>query len=89
MALNFNTTKEDFKTIHAIVARVLKFHPSTNVMTLTMDLSAVHNSCPLKLQELLAGEDADFFHDIYGIQRHINRKTGELEDCFLPRFANL
>lgn len=43
-------------------------------------------SCPLRLQELLDAEANDFAHDILGIRRHLDRETGKLQDCFLPRY---
>jgi len=27
-------------------------------------------------------------HDVSGIARHLNRETGRLEGCFLPRFSD-
>jgi hypothetical protein len=30
----------------------------------------------------------DFLHDMMGIKLNINRKTKELEGCFVPRFAS-
>lgn len=57
-------------------------------MTLMMDLEACHsNDCKLKLQELLETDDFNFMHDINGIQHHIDRETGKLVNCFLPRYA--
>lgn len=55
--------------------------------TLNMDISATAFHIPMDLDRLLAFEDFDFNHDIVGIQRHINRKTGVLEGHFLPRCA--
>ena len=52
-----------------------------------MDIDATHKCCSLKLQELLDTDDFNFYHDLVGIRQHINRNTGKLEDCFLPRFA--
>ncbi len=53
-----------------------------------MDLSAtVAQGCRLDLAGLLAASAFDFAHDLCGIRRHINRSTGFLENCFLPRFA--
>jgi hypothetical protein len=55
-----------------------------------MDIAACNaNGCKLKLEEFLAAPGFDFIHDVIGIQRHINRETGQLGDCFLPRYANL
>lgn len=45
------------------------------------------SGCELDLQKLLDAPDGDFGHDVFGIRRHINRQTGELGDCFLPRCA--
>jgi hypothetical protein len=53
-----------------------------------MDLNATHcNGCRLDLDRLLAAEDFDFTHDVYGIRRHLNRNTGKLEGFFVPRLA--
>lgn len=56
-------------------------------MDLLMDLATVHNSNPLRLAELLAAPDFDFVHDIDGITRHLDRKTGALRDFFSPRYS--
>lgn len=86
--INFETTNEEYDVIEKIVERAAAIDPDINRGTLTMDITAAHaNGCPLKLGELLAAPDSDFFHDIAGITRHINRETGELEDFFLPRYA--
>lgn len=56
--------------------------------TFLMDLMAVHeHSCRLRLDDLLTADDSNFAHDVFGINQHLNRKTYQLEDCFLPRFA--
>jgi hypothetical protein len=53
-----------------------------------MDIEACHsNGCPLKLEELLAADDGNFGHDVFGIRRFIDRETGKLGDGFWPRFA--
>src|SRR5688572_27000674 len=53
-----------------------------------MDLDACNsNGCPIDLERLLAFDSRDFFHDVLGIRRHINRETGQLENCFMPRCA--
>lgn len=62
-------------------------------LDIRMDLCAVQNSStPLDLSRLLAADDFNFAHDIFGIARHLDRRDdsatrGELTDCFLPRFA--
>lgn len=56
-------------------------------INLLMDMEAAHLVCPMDLNALLASDDATFNHDLNGIARHINRTTGELERCFVPRTA--
>jgi hypothetical protein len=68
-------TKEEFEIIRRIVTRADA-------------LAATHvGGCPLKLSELYDADDSNFLHDIGGIMRHMDRRTGKLGDCFVPRFA--
>ena len=52
-----------------------------------MDLQFCMEKQPLDLKKLMSFEPADFAHDIFGINKHLNHETYELEDCFLPRCA--
>lgn len=65
-----------------------------------MDLTACHlNGTPLRLQDLLDASDFALAHDVQGIQRFMDRTTGQLraefgratvdpDYCpFRPRFA--
>lgn len=53
-----------------------------------MDVTACHaNGCPLDLEKLLHADAFNFSHDVFGIARYINRNTGKLENCFVPRCA--
>lgn len=54
-----------------------------------MDISSVHMSGgnKLRLEELLAADDLNFIHDVAGINRHLDRETGKLMNCFSPRFS--
>ncbi len=57
--------------------------------SLQMDIIATHVSgCKLKLKELLEADAGNFLHDICGIINHLDRTTGKLTDCFVPRYAN-
>lgn len=94
MAINWNASKEDMLKVEAIVTRVINIAAEhgtkLNRVGLTMDVTACHlNGCPIDLEQLLTADRADFMHDVYGIQNHIDRGTGELLDCFLPRYTCL
>jgi hypothetical protein len=88
---NFDVSSEDLAIIIQIAERAhTLIYDNGKVqdrMTTMMDLSAAHNTCPLQLAELLAAKPSDFAHDILGIRHHLNRKTGEIEGHFLPRYA--
>jgi hypothetical protein len=86
-----NLSHSDMNLIEKVADRVANYYQQHDLgydrLSLTMDISAAHLNTPLDLEAMLAGDDADFFHDAFGIRNHINRETGELEDCFVPRFA--
>ena len=80
------------KEEHALISQVARrgyamfpFH--TDYQTLVMDITAAHIDVPMRLDELLEADAENFAHDIGGIVRHIDRDTGKLKDCFVPRFA--
>ena len=55
-----------------------------------MDLTAtLASGRRLRLAELAAASDIDFIHDVCGIRRHLDRKTGQLRDGFVPRYAGI
>lgn len=86
--ISFKTTKGDALLIGQIVKRALETAPTLDAMTLNMDLTACHaNGCEMDFGALLRADDFNFWHDVAGIRRHIDRKTGKLTDCFVPRFA--
>lgn len=80
---------EDKKTIYKIADRVMEQGglPLSSKMDVIMDIEAGHLAIPLDLDKLLNAPAGDFGHDIGGIRRHLNRTTGKLENCFLPRCA--
>lgn len=86
--LSFKTTKAETQIITRIAQRAVYLNPEYNFMTAQMDVTACHaNGNPLDLERLLAAEDFDFAHDVFGIARNINRETGKLENFFVPRFS--
>ncbi len=84
--INWVASKHDQIIISKIADRAALFgNMSKNVVM--MDITACHlNGCPLRLFDLLNANQGNFFHDIIGINEHINRETGKLQDLFLPRY---
>lgn len=85
-------TAAEFKTVQAIAKRAAAMYKSAGVMDQTqldtiMDIECCHATIPLRLDELLCADDFSFAHDLGGIRRHLNRQTGEMLNCFVPRFA--
>lgn len=90
--INWHCSKDDSSKILRIMLRaasLLNFESrGADRMSVSMDLTACHvNGNPLDLDGLLVANESDFIHDVTGIMRHINRKTGKLTDCFEPRYA--
>lgn len=88
-SLSFKVSKADAEWVHRIVTRALALVPALGgVLELTMDLTAAHaNGCPMDFEALYYADDFNLLHDVGGIRRHIDRSSGELKDCFRPRFA--
>lgn len=91
--VSFNVGKEESKTISLIVRRAiaeatLAKLPRIDPLQLEMDITATHcNGNPLRLEDMLTAPVMDLMHDIVGIRRHLDRKTGKLGDCFSPRYS--
>lgn len=81
--------KSDREMIERIVGRAgMMFGKDYKALDIDMDITATHcNGMPLRLADLLLADDFNFAHDLLGIRKHLNRTTGELENCFVPRFA--
>ena len=92
-SVSFEVSKEDAALIGQIVKRghalADKFDAKHfDSLSFSMDVTACHaNGCPLKLMQFLEADDFNFAHDLFGINKHLNRTTGALEGFFLPRFA--
>lgn len=89
--INWELSETDLALLDKIIERAIaeglveRGRESTNMM---MDLNAAHsNGTPMHFDKLLTAERFEFAHDLGGIRRHINRETGALEGCFLPRYA--
>ena len=90
---NFKTDEHSMDLINKIADRarknpIIKRKMYPEKITLLMDLTAIHVTIGLRLQDMLeTPNDFDLIHDIGGIYRHLDRRTGELMDHFCPRFA--
>lgn len=87
--MKWKTKRTDGHLIDRIVDRVAPEMPERELIDITMDLTACHlNGCPLDLKRMAEWPHMfDLLHDVYGIARHIDRKTGKIGGFFVPRFA--
>jgi hypothetical protein len=68
-------------------ARELNLKLTGDHITQILDLEHAYDQFNLKLSDLLTSNNQDFAHDFIGIQRHMNRESGIVENCFVPRYA--
>jgi hypothetical protein len=84
-------TAEEMELEKKIVDRALLLGKTNGIkikrIDLVMDLEATHKHCPLDFAKLADADDGTFVHDIFGIRRYLNRETGYLGNCFVPRTA--
>lgn len=82
-------TIEDYELAGKIARRAAKeLGKNIDYKTIVMDVVAAHISgCRLKLKDLLKADRFNFLHDICGINENLDRETGDLLNCFLPRYA--
>ena len=52
-------------------------------LDLFMDINCVYDL--IDIDKLMQFDAFNFLHDIYGIIQNLNRRTGKLENNFLPR----
>jgi len=80
-------TKEEMHLVGKIAKRAGETIPIDH-MGFLMDIELVHvKGCKLRLVDWLAADEYNFLHDVCGIYEHLNRETGELKHCFVPRYA--
>ncbi len=82
-------TREDAELIRDIVKRGKKLCITADHdhQSIVMDITAAHLDVGLDLPGLLKATPFNFSHDVAGIVNHMDRETGKLTDCFLPRYA--
>lgn len=87
-SISFEATSEEMKLVSEASKRAMILGLANERIGIEMDILATHaNGCPLDLGKLVAFDDFNFAHDIGGIGRHLDRTTGRLGGCFLPRCA--
>lgn len=92
MTVKLRANDADSIKIRQIADRAMKLSKELGVdrdkLSLTMDMTACHlNGNPLRLDDLINADDFNFCHDVFGIERHMDRGTGRLLNCFRPRFS--
>ena len=92
--ISFKATPNEHILVIKIVNRAFELMKDLNLhsnkLDLQMDIFATHaNGCPLDLQKFLDADNFNFAHDICGIFNCLDRKTGKLKNCFLPRCSML
>lgn len=92
--VSFEASQEDAALIRQIAQRAVDMDRKANGRESadrqhhSMNIRACHaNGNPLRLADLLAADDFNFAHDVFGIDRHISRETGQLGNHFSPRFS--
>ena len=88
--LTFEISRADNRLIQQIVNRAARLAEFAGAdvgrLDLEMDIVAAHaNAYPLDLARLLGAPDLDFIHDVFGIEGHLDRKTGMLRGGFRLR----
>lgn len=88
-----NLSFEVREAAHAVVLRAWKIKAvrdfyearEEEIRDLEFDLLVTHLKCPLDFERLKTTDEFNLAHDVLGITRHLDRETGELRHCFLPR----
>lgn len=84
-----NLSKEEYALCNQIAERAVK-ELGFDKCTAFMDITICHSEArEMKLEELLKAPLADFAHDVFGINQHLDHGTHKLTDCFLPRYAKI
>lgn len=87
--IKWTATKKEMNKITTIVRRARALGVGDNTSgKMMMDFEACHcNGTPLDLGKIIRANNLNFIHDVCGIQRHLDRDTGQLTGFFLPRGA--
>lgn len=91
-APQYSATEEEKDIMSQIVDRVLPIAEQLGAVyykeLLIADMDLCHtNAYRIDLDRMLQGNIGDVGHDVFGINKYLDRSTGELTHCFVPRFA--
>lgn len=90
MLPSFEHTRQEHASASGIADRaiLMGLFSDDQHQSIVMDLIATNaNGCLLDLEALRNAPEFDFVHDVTGIYAHLDRTTGQLKDCFVPRYA--
>lgn len=83
-----NVTQKEIDILGKISRRAGSIRIDEPSIALILDLLSVHSGgTPLDFEKLLEAEAYDFYYDVYGITRNIDRVTGKLLNGFIPKSA--
>ncbi len=90
--LQWDMDPAEMNTVYRIASRAVEMgvahHVAVDYTQVMIDTVCCHkNGCPLKLLQLLMSDPADFANDVFGITKHLDRRSGKLCNDFWPRFA--
>lgn len=87
--IDFSTNLEDAVAVLERVSKITgNVYVGKNRMAFLMDILAAdgeNGNRPIDYKRLLAADDFTFIHDVGGICTHMDRTTGLLGGCFIPR----
>ena len=78
---------DEITLIGLIADKAIETSIEIDKTTIMMDLIATHKHIKLDLGRMAKGNIGDIMHDIVGIYNNLDRTTGEMQNCFLPRFS--
>ncbi len=93
--VSFTVSAETRASIDEVINRLLSLtstleEPFTSEDALQFRMSLVAceaNGCRMRWKDLLAADNFNFAHDVFGIHNNICTKTGKLKNHFSPRFS--
>ena len=80
-------SKCEMKQIMEIAKRAKAIGVPGDIISIMMDIEFTHMVNKLDLSAMLNADNNNFAHDVFGIYKHFNRTTKQLDGCFSPRFS--